>query len=219
MSGRNWQEATTARPILYSFRRCPYAMRARLSLLASGTAVELREVKLSAKPDHLLEISPKGTVPVLLLDDGEVIEESLDIMHWALARSDPDGWLEREDSDLIASIDGPFKHALDRYKYPDRHGSDPLEHRAAGLAMLRDLEERLGRHSNLSGGTMGLTDAAIMPFVRQFAMTDRDWFDAQDLPRLQSWLDSHLASDLFARCMVRPKPWQPGDEPVIFGAS
>ena len=207
----------TARPILYSFRRCPYAMRARLALLASGTGVELREVKLSAKPDHLLEISPKGTVPVLLLEDGTVIEESLDIMHWALGRSDPDGWLEREDADLIASNDGPFKHALDRYKYPDRHDSDPLEHRADGLAMLRDLEERLAQHSNLSGDPMGLTDAAIMPFVRQFAMVNRDWFDAQDLPHLQAWLHRHLASDLFARCMVRPKPWKPGDEPLHLG--
>ena len=219
MSGRNWQEATTARPILYSFRRCPYAMRARLAIVASGTEVELREVKLSAKPEHQLAISPKGTVPVLLLEDGTVIEESLDIMHWALGRSDPDGWLEREDSALIARNDEPFKHALDRYKYPDRHGSDPLEHRADGLAMLRDLEERLAGHSNLCGDAMGLTDAAVMPFVRQFAMTDRDWFDAQTLPHLQSWLDRHLASDLFARCMVRPKPWEPGDEPVFFGAS
>ena len=208
-----------ARPILYSFRRCPYAMRARLALLASGTEVELREVKLSAKPDHLLVISPKGTVPVLLLDDGTVIEESLDIMHWALGRSDPDGWLEREDADLIARNDGPFKHALDRYKYPDRHDCDPLEHRAHGLAMLRDLEERLARQSGLSGDVMGLTDAAIMPFVRQFAMTDRDWFDAQTLPHLQAWLNRHLASDLFARCMVRPEPWQPGDEPIVFGAT
>ena len=218
MSGRNWREATAPRPILYSFRRCPYAMRARLALLASGTGVELREVKLSDKPDHLLEISPKGTVPVLVLEDGEVIEESLDIMHWALARSDPYGWLEGEDADLIARNDGPFKHALDRYKYPDRHGSDPLEHRADGLAMLRDLEDRLARHSSLSGDAMGLTDAAIMPFVRQFAMTDRAWFDAQTLPHLRAWLDRHLASDLFARCMVRPKPWKPGDEPIVFGA-
>ena len=205
------------RPILYSFRRCPYAMRARLALLASGIAVELREVQLSAKPDHLLEISPKGTVPVLLLADDTVVEESLEIMHWALGQNDPDGWLERENADLIARNDGPFKHALDRYKYPDRYDSDPDEHRANGLAILKDLEERLVGQANLSGDAMGMTDAAIMPFVRQFAMTDRDWFDAQPLPGLQAWLERQLASALFARCMVRPKPWQPGDETVIFG--
>ena len=113
-----------ADPVLYSFRRCPYAMRARLALAISGTACELREVKLSNKPDALLAASPKGTVPVLVPQDEAVIDESIDIMRWSLSHSDPEGWLERDDKDLIAASDGPFKHALDRYKYPDRHGSD-----------------------------------------------------------------------------------------------
>ena len=203
--------------ILYSFRRCPYAMRARLALLASGTHCELREVKLSAKPEEMLEASPKGTVPVLVLEDGSVIDESLDIMHWALARNDADGWLAREDADLVAENDGPFKHALDRYKYPNRYDSDPLEHRAHGLGFLQRLESRLSANRQLAGADMGFTDAAIMPFVRQFAATDRDWFAVQPLPRLQAWLASHLESALFKLCMVKHTPWQAGDAPAIFG--
>lgn len=208
-----------ARPILYSFRRCPYAMRARLALLVSGTTCEIREVKLSRKPAELLAASPKATVPVLVLPEGPVIEESREIMAWALARSDPELWLEREDRDLIAVNDGPFKHHLDRYKYPERHGSHPEEHRAAGLELLRVLEARLAVQANLHADARGLTDAATFPFVRQFAETDRAWFDAQPLPRLQAWLARHLVSELFAAAMVRLQPWQPGDAPVRFPAN
>ena len=206
------------RPILYSFRRCPYAMRARLALLASGTSCEIREVKLSDKPEELLAASPKGTVPVMVLPDGKVVEESLDIMYWALERSDPEGWLERADEALIAANDGPFKHALDRYKYPNRYDVDPLPHRAAGLEWLRTLDARLASQAQLSGDKMGLSDAAIMPFVRQFAATDREWFEAQDMPHLIRWLDEHLASARFKACMLRLKPWQQGDAPRTFPA-
>jgi len=206
-----------ADPVLYSFRRCPYAMRARLALAVSNVAVELREVKLSAKPAAMLEASPKGTVPVLVLPDGHVIEESLEIMGWALGRSDPEGWLARGDAELIAANDGPFKHDLDRYKYPERHGSDALAYRASGLRFLRELDARLAEHGQLCGAERGLADMALMPFVRQFAATDREWFDAQPLPHLQAWLEGHLASDLFAAIMVRPKPWSEGDLPVVFG--
>jgi len=205
-------------PILYSFRRCPYAMRARLALLASGTVCEIREVKLSAKPAEMVTISPKATVPVLLLPDGRVIDESLDIMRWALARNDPAGWLERDDALLIAANDGPFKHHLDRYKYPDRYGSDPAEHRAAGLALLGVLEERLGRNSYLCGDAVVLADAALMPFIRQFAETDRAWFDALPLPHLQAWLSGFLGSPLFAAAMVRRAPWKSSDAPIRFPA-
>ena len=204
-------------PVLYSFRRCPYAMRARLALLASGTVCELREIKLAAKPEAMLAASPKGTVPVLVQPNGTVIDESLDIMRWSLSCNDPEGWLERDDASLIAVNDGPFKHHLDRYKYPDRHGSDANDHRATGLVILRDLNERLERSSNLNGDQRGLADMAIMPFVRQFAETDREWFDAQPLPGLQAWLQSHLTSSLFAAIMPRPKPWQPDDMPLLFG--
>jgi len=206
------------KPILYSFRRCPFAMRARLAVAASGMQCELREVKLSAKPDALIAASPKATVPVMVMPDGEVIDQSLDVMRRVLAISDPQGWLERDDAELIAANDGPFKHNLDRYKYPHRHGSDARQHRAAGLEWLAVLEQRLAASANLCGDEMGIADAAIMPFVRQFAQTDRDWFDAQALPEVQAWLARHLASLLFNAVMVRFAPWQPGDTPITFPA-
>lgn len=193
-------------------------MRARLALLASGTVCRIREVKLSAKPAELIAASPKATVPVIVLGDGAVIAESLDIMHWALGRSDPAGWLAREDRGLIEANDGRFKHHLDRYKYPERHGSDPAEHRAAGLDHLRGLDARLAAQANLCGDEMGITDAAIFPFVRQFAETDRAWFDAQPVPHLRAWLGRHLASELFTVIMVRLAPWRAGDPPLDFPA-
>lgn len=203
-------------PILYSFRRCPYAMRARLALAVSGTACELREVKLAAKPPEMLAASPKGTVPVLVLPDGSVIEQSLDVMRWTLGQCDPEGWLERDDPTLIERNDGPFKHDLDRYKYPERHGSDPMLHRASGLAFLRDLDARLAAHGQLCGPGRGLADAAILPFIRQFAAVDRAWFDNQPLPRLKAWLEGFVASDLFQTIMFRTAPWAAGDCPLAF---
>lgn len=201
---------TLTEPILYSFRRCPYAMRARMALAVSETACEIREVKLRDKPAEMLAASPKATVPVLVLPDGEVIDESLDIMRWALRRNDPEGWLEGDDVALIAANDGPFKHHLDRYKYPERHASDPVGHRGLGLAMLAELEARLARGKYLCGHRRSLTDAAIMPFVRQFAAVDRDWFDAQPLPGVQRWLAVQLASDLFAEVMIVRPTWRSG---------
>ena len=207
-------------PILYSFRRCPYAMRARLALLVSGQACEIREVKLSAKPAELIAASAKATVPVLVLPDGQVIDESLDIMRWALRRHDPECWLDGDDAGhgigLIAANDGPFKHALDRTKYPERFGSDPAAHRAEGLAFLETLEARLVASANPCGAGMMLADAAILPFVRQFAAIDRGWFAAQPLPALQAWLARHLASRLFEAAMVRLAAWRPGDATVLF---
>lgn len=210
-----------ADPILYSFRRCPYAMRARLGLAISGTVCTLREVKLSAKPDAMLEASPKGTVPVLVLTgatapDRSVIDESIDIMRWALGRADPEGWLDRDDRELIARNDGPFKHDLDRYKYPDRHGSDSLAHRESALAFLGDLDARLAADGQLCGARRGLADAAIFPFVRQFAAVDRDWFASLPFPHMQRWLAGHLESPLFAAIMKKERPWAEGDERVVF---
>lgn len=200
-------------PILYSFRRCPYAMRARLALAASATTVELREVKLSAKPDAMLALSPKATVPVLLMPDGTVIEESIDIMRGTLARNDPEGWLDRDDPDLIAINDGRFKHDLDRYKYPERHGSNSDAHRASGLTFLLLLEERLANAPHLCGDKRGLVDAAIIPFARQFASVDPHWFVAQPLDQVRYWLSTYLASKLFDAIMVRLPPWSPLDQP------
>ncbi len=202
-------------PILYSFRRCPYAMRARLAFVVSGTGCELREVRLSAKPESMLVASPKGTVPVLVLPDGEIIDESLDIMRWALAQRDPEDWLEGDNPALIERNDGPFKHDLDRYKYPERYGVDPLKHRAMGMEFLRELDSRLGRTSQLCGPARSLADAAIMPFVRQFAAVDHEWFSDQPLLRLKVWLADHLSSELFNMIMLRVTPWVPGDRPVL----
>ena len=206
------------RPILYSFRRCPYAMRARMALIVSGTVCELREVKLSAKPAELIAASPKGTVPVLVLD-GRVIDESLDIMRWALEQSDPEGWMEWDDAGLIATNDGAFKHHLDCYKYPARHDSNPLEHRAAGLITIEAYDSLLARQPYLCGPKRTLADIAIMPFVRQFAATDQQWFDRQPLPAVRAWLAGHVGSTLFASAMERVPAWIAGQEPVLLGPS
>ncbi len=204
-------------PVLYSFRRCPYAMRARLALAISGTRYELREVKLSDKPAAMMAASPKGTVPVLQLAGGSVIDESLSIMRWALGRCDPEAWLARDDPALTAINDRAFKHDLDRYKYPERHDSDPMAHRRAGLGFLRELDARLAVDGQLCGPVRGLADAAIIPFVRQFAAVDRGWFDAQMLPALKTWLAGYLASGLFDRVMLRVVPWSPYEPAVIVG--
>lgn len=202
-------------PVLYSFRRCPYAIRARLALAISSTVCELREVKLSAKPEAMVAASPKGTVPVLVLPDGNVIDESLDVMRWALAQRDPECWLEGDDPALIDRNDGPFKHDLDRYKYPERYGVDPLKHRMMGMEFLRELEGRLDRTNQLCGPVRSLTDAAIMPFVRQFAAIDKMWFGDQPLPRLKGWLADHISSELFKMIMLRVAQWSPDDQPNL----
>ncbi|MET0249077.1 MAG: glutathione S-transferase [Sphingobium sp.] len=202
-------------PVLYSFRRCPYAMRARSALAISGTPIALREVKLSAKPADMLAASPKATVPVLLVPGGFVIDQSEAIMRWALARHDPEDWLARDDVALIAANDGQFKRHLDRYKYAGRFDTDPLEHRVGGLDFLAELEARLQRHPYLCGGARGLTDAAIVPFVRQFAGVDPEWFHAQQLPGVRRWLSDYVGSPLFAAIMLRTAPWQPQDAPLV----
>lgn len=206
----------TALPVLYSFRRCPYAMRARLAIAISGFTCELREVKLAAKPAAMLAASPKGTVPVLVLPDGTVIEQSLDVMHHVLARNDPEGWLTRDDPALIARNDGAFKHDLDRYKYPERHGSDAIAHRANGVAFLQDLETRLAAHGQLCGPNRGLADMAIIPFVRQFASVDAAWFTSLDVPHVQRWLTTHVESSLFATIMPKFAPWSQDDPALHF---
>ncbi|MEP2736020.1 MAG: glutathione S-transferase [Erythrobacter sp.] len=212
-----------ALPILYSFRRCPYAMRGRMALSIAGITCELREVKLANKPPELLEISPKATVPVLILADGTVLEESLEIMQYALGQNDPEGWQNGDDTDLIARNDGAFKHHLDRYKYPTRYpdeaGGDEqtfrYDHRAHGLKILEQLNERLQSQSFLNGQSRTLADIAIFPFIRQFANTDRDWFDELPLQPLQEWLEAHLASDLFANIMGKYTPWAAGDKTTL----
>jgi len=206
----------TTVPILYSFRRCPYAIRARLAIGASGVTVLLREVVLRDKPAAMIAASPKATVPVLVLPDGVVIDESLAIMRWSLAHHDPDGWLTRDDPALVAVNDGAFKHHLDRYKYADRHPADGVDHRAAATDILRALDARIARHGALVGDRPGLADMAIFPFVRQFAATDRDYFDGLRLPALRGWLDRLAESPFFATVMRRQPAWREGDAPVVF---
>ena len=202
-------------PILYSFRRCPFAMRARMTLLVSGTPFEIREILLRDKPAVMIAASPKATVPVLVFPDGLVIDESLDIMRRALNRHDPEHWLAGNDTALVADFDDRFKHHLDRYKYADRHGTDPAEHRAAGLRFLHRLEARLRCTRHLTRDTRAFTDIALMPFVRQFAAVDRPWFDAQPVPQLHGWLAGLVGSPLFDQAMLRLKPWRPGDAAVL----
>ncbi len=204
---------------LYSFRRCPYAMRARLALLASGARFELREIVLRDKPAAMLAASPKGTVPVLQLDDGRVIDESLDIMLWALGRNDPERWLAGYDAALVEAFDTQFKHHLDRYKYAERHDADPIAHRDAGLALLAQLDARLADSADLCGPQRTLSDMAIFPFVRQFAAVDPDGFAALPIARAQAWLARHVASPLFEQAMQRFAPWTPGDPPIVLNAS
>ena len=206
---------------LYSFRRCPYAMRARLGLLFAELPVELREITLKNKPAHMLGISPKGTVPVLQLADGVVIEESREIMEWALEQQDPQELMNpktlHQGNTLIEQNDQEFKHWLDRYKYADRHlEMTQTEYRQKGEVFLQILEELLTKNTYLLGDSVTIADIGIMPFVRQFAHVDRDVFYSLPYPKLQIWLKNWLAHPLFIQAMIKFQPWQDGDEPVIF---
>jgi glutathione S-transferase len=210
-------------PILYSFRRCPYAMRARMALLASGTRVQLREVVLKDKPPALLAASPKGTVPVMVLPDGSVVDQSLDIMLRVLRHHDPLHWLPataerlQQNLELIRRCDDRFKPHLDRYKYPHRFNlPDGLEDRALGAIFLVALDATLKEQSFLHGPHWGLADAAVAPFVRQFAHTDPGWFSAQPWENLKRWLQAFEASDTLARCMNKMPAWKEGDDATWF---
>lgn len=219
---------TTPLPVLYSFRRCPYAMRARLALAISGQTVTLREVVLKDKPAELIDISPKATVPVLQLPDGKILDESLDIMRWALATCDPQHWLDADASvtkTLIAENDGPFKQALDRYKYADRHTSDHPElspsaiaqlYRRHGERFLQQLEQLLAKQTFLFGEHARLADMAVLPFIRQFAHVDLTWFEQAPYPNVRRWLNAFKDCHLFAAIMHKYPAWQAGDADTIF---
>ncbi|MEX3012033.1 glutathione S-transferase [Hoeflea sp. TYP-13] len=211
-------------PILYSFRRCPYAMRARLALRSSGKQVELREVLLRDKAPEFLAASPSATVPTLVSQDGSVIDESLDIMLWALGKNDPEGWLEpdvgsRDDMiSLIEEMDGPFKTSLDRYKYESRYpDGDPLEERGRAASVLGGLDAQLKQTGWLFGSRASLADMAILPFIRQFANVDRAWFDGEDWPAAKDWLERFEASDRFGAIMGKYPRWNSGDPVTVFG--
>lgn len=216
------------RPVLYSFRRCPFAMRARLAIVASGLQVEIREIVLRDKPEHMLMLSPKGTVPVLWLPDGSVLEQSLEVMHWALEQSDPHGLTELSPSQVqdaaavVAVLDGAFKHHLDRYKYPERYsGKEPhfdrMTHRAAGVDILKAWNQRIEAQGHLLGDRLSWLDLAVLPFVRQFRIPEPEWFESlPELSALSARLAGFVASDWFEAAMVKLPVWKPGDVPVMF---
>ncbi|MDB6443665.1 Glutathione S-transferase [Pseudomonas sp. NFACC32-1] len=199
-----------SRPTLYSFRRCPYAMRARMALRYSAVELDIVEVSLKAKPAEMLALSSKGTVPVLQVD-GRVIDESLEIMNWALARHDPQDWRLRDDADgqgltaaLIEENDQVFKLHLNRYKYPERYPEYPKEYyRSEGEDFLRRLEALLATRPFLAAQHQSLADVAVLPFVRQFAHVDRQWFAQAPYPNLQRWLQRLLDSELFVAIMAK----------------
>ncbi|MFC1747616.1 glutathione S-transferase [Pseudomonadota bacterium] len=210
-------------PILYSFRRCPYAIRARLAVKASGVQVVLREVKLADKPPSLFEYSAKATVPVLVLPDKTVIDESRDVMRWALAQHDPASWLPKDEKEteqvnsLIDWNDGAFKQHLDRYKYADRYPEHPMTYyRQQAEEFIAELETRLKHSRYLGGDCFSLADAAIFPFIRQFAHVDKHWFDQTEYSHLQAWLETLLKWPLFLSVMDKYAPWRAGDDPTVF---
>ncbi|MDH5357795.1 MAG: glutathione S-transferase [Gammaproteobacteria bacterium] len=204
--------------ILYSFRRCPYAMRARLAIAVSGIMVELREVALRNKPHALLQTSPKGTVPVLV-SSNTVIDESLDIMYWALRQADPQGWLSTLNEhqlntarQLIEMNDNEFKTFLDRYKYADRYPEHPqVYYRQQAENTLQLLEQQLAENGYLVSPQISIADIAILPFIRQFSFVDNTWFDSSPYPLVKIWLDEFLNSSLFERIMLSYPAWQEGD--------
>lgn len=208
--------------VLYSFRRCPYAMRARLAIRYSGVRVELREIVLRQKPAHMLEISPKGTVPVLQLSDGQVIDESLDIMYWAIAQNDPDRWNEAnfqsQISELIKKNDEQFKPWLDRYKYADRYPEQSeAYYRQQCEEWISQLESQLkGHKGGLISNQLTLADMAILPFVRQFAHVDLTWFESTNYSNVQQWLDNFKQSELFTSIMRKYPLWEPDQTPELF---
>ncbi|HSH72080.1 MAG TPA: glutathione S-transferase [Methylophilaceae bacterium] len=205
-----------ALPILYSYRRCPYAMRARMALHYAGVGTEIREIVLRNKPQHMLQISPKATVPVLLLPDGEVIDESQDIMRWALAQRDSEDWLLKEDTGLkqqaialIAENDSEFKQALDRYKYAIRFPENSPEfYRVQGELFLQKLEQCLNNTAYFCRNTRCIADIAIFPFIRQFAAVDEAWFATAPYPKLRAWLNVLIQSELFLNVMQKHPVWQ-----------
>ena len=193
-------------------------MRARLALASAAVQVELREILLRDKAPEFLQTSPSGTVPCLKTED-RVIDESRDIMIWALQINDPEGWLAMPDEGnaLIDEIEGPFKTALDRYKYSTRYNdADKQAERETASGYLRDLDERLSSQDWLFGEKPTLADMAILPFVRQFAMADKAWFDAQPWPHLSRWLEAFLASERLSEVMPKYPVWQAGDTATLF---
>ena len=208
-------------PILYSFRRCPYAMRARLAIYVSNIKVQLREILLRNKAPEFLLASAKGTVPVLITQK-EVIEESLDIMVWSLKQEDPEHWLNMptEGYNWISRNDGPFKKALDHTKYSTRFPDlDAKLERAKALEFLTDLNLQIGNSKWMFGKNCSLADMALLPFIRQFSNIDSHWFYSQNLPNVQKWLNYFLETNHFLQIMKKYSIWTSNSPPIIFSKS
>ena len=208
-------------PILYSFRRCPYAMRARMAIHASGQKCELREVLLRDKPPSMIEYSLKGTVPVLILQDGNVIDESLDVIDWALNLNDPDNWQRSKDNEktkeLIKINDGEFKHHLDRYKYSKRYDNeDPEFHRKKCLKFIESVNNELNNSKYIFDDNISYADIVLLPFIRQFRIADIEWFDSLPYDNLKKWLSSFLDSSLLNSIMKKYDLWKEGDKSIVF---
>jgi len=213
-------------PILYSLRQCPYAMRARMGLLLAEQKVMLRDIVMTNIPGEMVAVSAKGTVPVLLFDDGSVIDESLDIMLWALKQSDPNNLLsdleENTFSDMMDFIrrnDSEFVEALNKYKAASRyHDVDEVYCRQHCEVFINDLEQRLMKYDFLMGAMPCLADYAILPFIRQFSRVDRKWYLQAPYPKLQKWLDKHYQNPMFSKAMKKYPQWLDNKEPIVFGS-
>ena len=212
-------------PILYSFKRCPYAMRARMALQLGKVKCEIREVKLSNKPDHMLEVSPKGTVPILILEN-KVIDESYDIVNWVIKKSNLfNNNLKSVQIDLTESLikkfDDDFKHHLDRYKYATRYeNSDSEFHKDECLKILIDLEDIAAEDRWIFGEKLNKLDITILPFIRQFRIANPEWFDSlQEITKIKKILNNYLDSDEFQKIMIKYDQWKVGSEPIYFPSS
>ena len=208
-------------PILYSFRRCPYAMRARMAIHISSQKCEIREVLLRDKPPSMLEYSSKGTVPVLVLQSGEVIDESLDVIDWALNLNDPDNWQRSKNNEktkeLIKINDGEFKYHLDRYKYSKRYDNeDPEFHRKKCLSFIEKVNSELQNSKYIFDDAISYIDISLLPFIRQFRIADNEWFDELPYENVKSWLSNFLNSELLKSIMSKYDIWKEGDEVTIF---
>ena len=211
-------------PVLYSLRQCPYAMRARLSLLLAEQAVLLRDVVMDNKPNEMLTASPKGTVPVLALADGTVLEQSIDIMLWALNESDPRDLLQREQPESLAAMlkfieenDNDFVAVLNKYKAASRYKDGKKEHYRDNCKPFIDaLERRLEEHGSLFGDKPSLADYAVLPFVRQFSRVDRAWFIRTDYQKLQKWLATHFSDPIYSKAMIKVPQWLESKEDLVF---
>ncbi len=207
-------------PILYSFRRCPFAIRARMAIFIADVKVEIREVNLSDKPLDMLALYSRGTVPLLQLSTGEIIEESLEIMTWALGKHDPARWLGDHNGvsrALVAENDSTFKQHLDRYKYWQRHPEQTqLQARREAELFVMNLEHLLDGSEYFFGNSANLADIAIFPFIRQFSAVDPAWFETAPYPHLRSWLNRLLTDNVFMKSMQRNPPWRDGDQACYF---